>query len=125
MEERKSIVKNYVKSYNDLDVVGMLKDMSEEVEFVNTSEGEVNLSIKGKEAFRKQAQSALTYFSTRHQTIQDWEFDKNQITISVSFKAVLATDFPNGMKAGDTLEVEGKSIFLFDRDKIIKLIDES
>jgi len=33
------------------------------------------------------------------------------VEISIKYASTLATDFPNGMKAGDLLEMEGKSIF--------------
>lgn len=47
------------------------------------------------------------------------------MTIDISYKAILAIDLPNGMQAGDTLELNGKSEFEFDNRKIKKISDYS
>ena len=41
------------------------------------------------------------------------------------YQGVLVQELPNGLKAGDTLQLKGKSIFTFADSKAVKLQDES
>lgn len=126
METRqKEIIENYIKSYNDFDVKGMLKDLHETVKFQNVSNGEVNLAIEGLEQFKAQAETATSYFKERKQTITSWDFQDNLVKIEIEYVGVLAIDLPNGMKTGETLQLTGTSEFLFQKDKIISIIDRS
>lgn len=122
---RRSIIEKYLVAYNNFDVDGMLTNLDSDVVFENISAGNLDLSIEGKEAFKKQAEAATSYFSERKQVASSWEFTDTAITIKVDYHAVLAMDFPNGMKAGDTLQLSGKSTFVFKDEKIIRITDES
>ena len=121
----RSIIENYVQAYNSFDVPGMLKDLHEEIVFENVSNGEVGLVKNGIDEFKQQAESALEYFSKRNQKITTWAFEGDRVIIEVDYHAVLASDLPNGMKAGDELELRGKSIFEFKEGKISLIRDES
>ncbi|MEM1134459.1 MAG: nuclear transport factor 2 family protein [Bacteroidota bacterium] len=125
MEDKKDMIEQYIQSYNSFDVEGMLKDVHERIEFENISNGKVDLSIKGIEEFRKQAIAAKAYFTHREQKITSWDFKGNVVTIEIDYEGVLAVDFPNGMKTGDTLQLKGQSIFEFEDDKISKIQDKS
>ena len=48
-----------------------------------------------------------------------------KVIIEIVYQAILAVDLPNGMKAGEGLSLNGKSIFSFVDDKIAIIIDES
>ena len=104
---QKSIIENYVQSYNNFDVDGMIKDLHNNVVFENISGGEVNLKLEGLEAFKKQAESAKGLFKERKQTIKSWDFQDDAITIKIDYYGILASDLPNGMKAGDELTTRG------------------
>ncbi|WP_160114618.1 nuclear transport factor 2 family protein [Aquimarina sp. AU474] len=121
----KKIVQNYVNAYNKFDIVGMTKDIHNDVEFENITNGQVDLILQGIEQFRKQAESAKEYFKERKQIITRWEFQDNVITINVAYDAILAIDLPNGMAAGDLLQLKGQSIFEFKEGQIIKIQDKS
>jgi hypothetical protein len=121
----KAIIHSYVQAYNRFNVPGMIQHFSEDIVFENVSQGTVNLRTEGKAAFVQQAQAALTWFSAREQTITSWLFEGYTVEIGIGYTAVLATDFPNGMKAGDTLHLKGKSVFEFLNGKIVSLCDEA
>ena len=45
--------------------------------------------------------------------------------IEVAYEGVLASDLPNGMKAGETLRLSGRSEFTFRDGKIYRITDAS
>ena len=118
-------IKNYVSSYNDFDVEGMMKDLHEDIIFKNISNGEVNLTTNGKTAFKDQANQAKQFFKTRKQTIIETIIDNEFIEIGINYRGIIAVNLPNGLKEGDKIELQGKSIFKFIDDKIIEIIDIS
>jgi hypothetical protein len=122
---QKEIIKNYLHSYNNFDVEGMMKDFDESIEFKNISNGVVDTHLFGMEEFRKQAELAKNFFSYRNQEVESWEIKKDEITITIAYTGVLAMDIPDGPKSGDTLSLKGKSTFIFKDHKIISITDES
>ena len=122
---QKQIIKKYVKSYNHFDVEGMLHDLADDMIFENFSNGISELIIEGKEAFKYQAERARQYFKDRNQAIESWEFKEEIVTIEIDYKATLAIDLPDSLKAGDTLELKGISIFTFENGKIKSIVDKS
>ncbi|WP_294316984.1 nuclear transport factor 2 family protein [uncultured Chryseobacterium sp.] len=128
MENREryiTVIENYISAYNRFDVKGMCRDLSEDVLFENISDGNVDMSIKGIENFKKQAEAATAYFSERHQRIESWNFNNHVVTIEISYQATLAIDLPNGMKKGNMLTLKGISEFVFEDHEIISLRDIS
>ncbi|MDU0369674.1 nuclear transport factor 2 family protein [Hymenobacter endophyticus] len=123
--KQKQLVQDYIQAYNRLDVDGMLRHLHEEVVFRNISNGEANLTLTGKEAFRQQAQQALQYFSQREQRITEWQVADSRVEVLLDYSAVAAMDFPNGLKAGDTLQLQGKSVFQFADESIVSIDDIS
>ena len=123
--KQKKRIENYIKSYNDFEIVNMAKDLHEEIVFENISNEKVDLSTEGIEEFKKQAETAKQYFNQRTQTIEFWEFNDNLVTIKIDYKAILNIDLPNGLKKGDTFELKGESQFEFNNDKIIRIRDKS
>lgn len=119
----KKIIQRYVKAYNNFDVDKMLVDMADNVKFENIADGLVTLSIEGKEALKEQMENAKKVFSKRTQTISQYTYNKDYAAIKVNYSAIAAVDLPNGVKAGDPIELSGKSIFMFRDNKIIELKD--
>lgn len=124
-ERQKQIIENYIHSYNTFDVEGMVKDLHQDVVFENISDGQVTLSVKGIEAFKKQAESAKAYFSQREQRITSWEFRDETVSIQIDYSGRLAMDLPNGARAGETLRLKGQSLFEFKGGQISKIQDKS
>lgn len=124
-EQQRDVIENYIKSYNDFDIIGMTKNLSKDVVFENVSNGNVELRTEGIDEFKKQAESAKQYFTQRKQTIEFWEFNNSKVSVEIDYKATLAIDFPNGLKTGDTLELKGISEFEFESGKIKSITDKS
>jgi hypothetical protein len=124
-QRQQKAIENYISAYNSFDVEGMLRDLHPEIGFKNISHGETNLSLKGIKAFQQQAEQALSLFSQRKQQIQHINFHQETVEVGIAYQGILASDLPNGMKAGDKIELIGKSIFRFQNDKIIEIQDIS
>lgn len=92
------IIKNYIDSYNSFEIANMVADFDENIVFENIQNGETNMSFNHTD---------------------------NRCEIEIYYKAILAMDFPNGLKKGKEINLTGKSIFEFDGDKIIRLTDIS
>ena len=120
---RKAIIEKYLQAYNEFDLAGMLEHLHEDVVFENSSNGVVDLTTTGLEAFRKQAEAAQGYFTQRAQKATFWQFEENTVTVQIAYEGILAVELPNGLKPGDTLRLEGKSIFEFKDGRIIKIQD--
>ena len=124
-QTRQEIIENYIHAYNTFDINGMLKDLHEDIKFANISNGEINLTTNGITEFRNQAEQAKQLFKERKQKITDIRFNNEQVEVDIDYSGTLAVDFPNGLKAGDRIELKGKSIFKFKDSKIIELKDIS
>lgn len=122
---KKQKIQNYIEAYNNFDVEKMLTDLHEEIVFKNISNGEVNLTLKGISEFKAQAEQAKNLFSQREQKITEIALEDDSVEVKIDYRGVLAVDLPNGLKAGDKIELKGKSIFCFEGEKIIEITDIS
>ncbi|MEJ8803539.1 nuclear transport factor 2 family protein [Pontibacter sp. H249] len=119
------IIQKYIEAYNQFDVDSMLQYMHEDVKFQNISGSNVTLAITGKTAFREQAELAKTYFTQREQSIKNIQEQGHEVEVTIDYKAILAVDLSDNLKAGDTISLQGKSVFIFADNKIIELKDYS
>lgn len=124
-DEKEKIIQNYINGYNGFDVSLMVEDFSNDIIFENIQNGDVSMTLKGIDEFKAQAESAKSYFSERMQTIRLFRHEENRTEIELDYTAVLAMDFPNGMKKGEKIKLQGKSVFEFENKKIIRLSDIS
>lgn len=125
MTNKEKIIQNYIEGYNQFDIDKMVADFDGSIVFENIQNGETNMILNGIKEFTVQAEKAKEYFSERKQTITSLRQDEITAIVDIDYYAVLAIDFPNGLKAGQGLNMKGKSIFQFLDDKIIKLTDMS
>ncbi|MEO0584244.1 MAG: nuclear transport factor 2 family protein [Bacteroidota bacterium] len=117
---------DYIEAYNHMNVAGMMAPLSEDVTFLNISDGQVNMEIQGKEAFQKQAKDTLALFTERQQNVRGIQFEETDLlVVQIDYEATVAQDLPNGLKAGDKLKLEGLSRFSFQEGKISKIEDVS
>ncbi|MFD1631021.1 nuclear transport factor 2 family protein [Pseudopedobacter beijingensis] len=124
-KERKKIIQNYIEGYNEFDVKKMTRDFDDNIIFKNIQNDEVNMTLNGISEFKQQAEQAKAFFINRRQQIISIKHDNDTTEIEINYAATLATDFPNGLKKGDQLKLKGKSIFIFQGDKIIQITDKS
>ena len=123
--EQKRMIENYVNSYNNFDIEGMIQDLDQDIIFENYTGDTLDLKIEGLDGFIKQAESATSFFKERQQTITSWQFDNDLVRITIDYEGILAVDLPNGMKSGDTLQLKGVSEFTFKGNKISSIKDKS
>ena len=125
MITREKIIKNYINAYNNFNIEKMLVDLDENIKFRNISNGITNMALNDLSSFKAQAEQSKNLFTKRTQTIIFWKHDDTVTEIEVDYKAVLAIDLPNGLNKGESLDMQGKSIFKFSGNKIIELTDIS
>lgn len=124
--QREWLIKEYINAYNNFDVEGMLKHLDPNVQFENILNGQVNLTINGREELRAQAEQATALFESREQVIKFFDHvDEEQTEVEIDFYGVLAADVSNELKTGMKLNRSGKSIFKFSDDSIVEITDIS
>ena len=57
--------------------------------------------------------------------VKSFKHFDNSTEIEIDYPAILAMDFPKGLKKGQELKLSGKSVFEFKKNKVIKLTDIS
>ena len=118
-------IEDYINAYNNFDIEGMLSKLHSAIVFKNITDGDINLITNGLEEFKAQSEKATTFFGERKQTITDIQISGQKAEVLIDYHAVLAVDFPNGLKTGDKLVLKGKSIFFFEDDLIVSIEDYS
>ncbi|EGG38109.1 nuclear transport factor 2 family protein [Paenibacillus sp. HGF5] len=121
----RDMVEKYVIAYNSFDIEGMIALLHEEIEFRNFSNGSVDVETKGIEEFWGIAEQSKSLFSHRCQTIVGYSFEDDKLQIELDYEGILAKDLPNGIKAGEKIQMKGKSVFAFKNDKIAVIEDYS
>ncbi len=122
-KNNQALINRYVQAYNAFDIEGMIKTVSDNIEFENISHGVVNAYSKGVNEFRELAEQGQFLFTSREQNITAMEEIDDQIITQISYRGVLSVDLPNGLKVGETFALEGKSIFSFKEGKISRIQD--
>ncbi|TPE42643.1 nuclear transport factor 2 family protein [Pontibacter mangrovi] len=123
--QKRQIIESYINAYNSFDVAGMVQHLHPDIVFENISEGVTNHKILGISGFRHQAEQAASYFREREQRVKSINVEDDVAEVELDYSGVVAVDLPNGLMAGETISMEGKSVFYFEGDKIIKLQDIS
>ncbi|UUZ86259.1 nuclear transport factor 2 family protein [Paenibacillus sp. P26] len=121
--DTRQIIEKYIEAYNAFDVDGMIRLLHNDVVFRNISNGEANMETRGVQAFRELADRSAKMFSARRQTITGYRTEDSKIEVRIEYIGTLAVDLPNGLKTGDHLQLEGKSLFEF-KDGKISLIED-
>ena len=124
-DEKRSLVECYLAAYNAFDIDGMMAVIHPDIEFKNVSGGQVNATTSGSGDFRLLAEKSSELFRSRKQKILTFWSNADQASIAVAFEGVLASDLPNGMKAGETLRLNGRSELTFCDGKIYRIKDVS
>lgn len=124
-DDKKSIMDRYLDTYNTFDIDGMMSVIHPDIEFKNVSGGKVDATTSGANEFRKLAEQSKRLFSMRKQTMTSFETKGDQTVVGIDYEGVLASDLPNGMKAGETLRLNGRSEVTFRDGKIYRITDIS
>ena len=121
----REIIEGYIGAYNRFDIEGMLLNVDRNVIFEDVSSGDVDLHTDGIEELRQQAEDSKNSFSRRKQVITGMSFRDEEVEVDIDFWGTLAIDLPGGMKAGQKIELKGKTVFKFRGDKITEIADIS
>lgn len=122
MEE---IIRRYIQAYNEFDIGAMLTVLHPEIRFQNVSNGVVNTHTAGRADFEALARQSASLFSTRHQSVRSLRRAGDAVIAEIDFVAVPAVDTPFGLKAGEKIELQGSTEFLFQDGLILSIVDRS
>lgn len=125
MLKTEELIQAYIEAYNIKDIPGMLSLLDDQIIFENVSNASGVTKTTSKQAFEKLAVQSLHYFSARKQTIRFMVVGLESVAVEIDYQAILAHDFPNGMKAGDTLALRGVSFFECQHGRITRISDYS
>ena len=125
MDSVPTIVARYIDAYNRMNVQAMLDCLSDDVRFINRSNGETTNETHGIEAFRALAEQGVQLFAEREQTILDCIAIDDRAAVRIGYRAKVKADLPNGWKAGQEIEMTGTSFFMISDGKISEVIDAS
>lgn len=125
MNDLKHLIERYIQAYNTFDIDGMMSLIHADIEFTNVAGGEVNATASGAEEFRRLAEQSSKLFASRRQTITSCATEGDRAFVGIRYEAVLAVDLPNGLKAGETLLLKGRSEFTFRDGKIVRITDRA
>lgn len=124
-KEKQDLIEKYIVVYNAFDIDGMMSVLHPEITFKNISGGEETASASGEAAFWNLAEQSKVLCMSRKQTIENIDFSTDSATVKIAYEAILAVDLPNGLKAGDELNMPGKTEFAFAEGKIFGITDIS
>lgn len=124
-QEMRQLIERYLSAYNVFDIDGMIATVHPEIEFQNVSGDEVTAAAAGAKEFHQLAEQATALFTSRCQTITAFTASEAGAAVDIAYAGVLAKDLPNGLKAGQTLKLKGRSPFEFQDGEISRLVDYS
>lgn len=119
----RDIIENYLEAYNSFDIEGMVNLLHKDIIFRNISNGETTTETRGIQAFKELAEQSSSMFSNRRQIITKYSAINDTVEVGIDYEGILAVDFPNGLKIGDILKLNGKSRFEM-KDGKISLIED-
>lgn len=103
----------------------MMKQLHSDVVFQNYSDGELTHETHGATEFRAQAEAAAEMFSQRNQALKTINAQHQTLVVAIDYKGTIAKDLPNGLKAGEKIELVGTSEFTFLDGLISSIVDRS
>ncbi|KAA6438716.1 nuclear transport factor 2 family protein [Dyadobacter flavalbus] len=118
-------IRDYLQAYNDKNVPAMLEVLDEKIVFENISNSTGIVITTTIQEFEQLATQSLDYFTERRQLIRFLVIGGDSAAVEIDYQARLAVDFPNGMKAGDMLQLRGVSIFEMKKNRFTRISDYS
>lgn len=107
----RELIERYLGAYNRMDVDGMLATMHREVMFENYTAGVLSVRTLGVDELRHLAESSRYLFSARRQLILAYQEVDGTATAQILFDGTFAVDLPNGVRAGQSITMNGRSQF--------------
>ncbi|WP_233840186.1 nuclear transport factor 2 family protein [Dyella sp. 2HG41-7] len=105
----RALIDRYIDAYNRIDVDAMIATMHNEVIFENYTAGVLSVRTVGAYELRHLAESSKYLFSARHQTITRYAELDGVAHAQIHFQGTFAIDLPNGVRAGQSIALDGRS----------------
>ena len=121
----RALVDRYIQAYNRIDVAGMLTTLHAGVVFENYGAGTLALRTEGVDAFGQLALRTQGLFSARRQVITGYVEHDGLATAQIQFDGTFAVDLPNGVRAGQSVSMPGRSQFRAHDGLLIYIADHS
>jgi SnoaL-like domain len=121
----RTLIDRYIEAYNRIDVTAMLTTMHREVIFENYSGGTLSVRTVGIDELRHLAESSRHLFSARRQTISGYSEAAGTAHVQILFEGTFAIDLPNGVRAGQSIVMNGRSEFRERDGLLIYIADHS
>lgn len=124
------LIRRYIAAYNRMDVPGMMALLHDVIVFENVSSTNGITATSGKADFEVLARQSLSVFRGRRQTIRSLTLGERTAAVEIDYEAVLNIDLPTGwnaepLKAGETMQLRGVTMFAFSDGKIARISDYS
>jgi len=121
----RTLVDRYIDAYNRMDVNVMLSTMQDEVVFENYTAGVLSVRTVGIAELRHLAERSRHLFSRRRQTVTAWREVDSVGYAGIHFEGTFAVDLPNGVRAGQSIAMEGRSEFRQHDGRLVYIADHS
>ena len=119
------LIEHYLQAYNRFDIDAMLAVLAHNVRFENHSGGQLTMVTEGIDAFGELARQSAPLFREREQRLLELTFKDDVALASIGWRGVFAQDVPDGPRAGSELALQGRSEFVFEDGRIVRIIDRS
>jgi steroid delta-isomerase-like uncharacterized protein len=119
------VVARYIAAYNRKDVDALLDCLAGDVRFENVSNAGGSMAVEGKAAFAELARQSAAAFAEREQIVRRAVVSGDEVAVEIGYRATVAADLPNGMKAGQVLDLRGVSFFRLEGGRIAEVVDFS
>lgn len=121
----RALIDRYLDAYNRMDVAGMLATVHPQVVFENHAGGKLALRTEGREPLQELALRSRGLFSMRRQQITGYREHEGVAYAQIAFEGVFAMDLPNGVRAGQRLQLSGRSEYRQHEGLLIHIADYS
>ena len=121
----RELIDRYIAAYNRMDVDAMLATVHREVVFENYTAGRPSVRTLGIEELRRLAENSRHLFSARRQTITGYHQEAGVAYVQVFFEGTFAVDLPNGVRAGQSIAMPGRSEFRELDGRLVHIVDYS
>ena len=121
-KEKLDLINKYFDSFNSFDIDGMASTVHKDVLVTHFFDRKIPSSTFGSEEFRaymeKASQEDNKLTQSRKENIKDITPLEDSVIVNTTYEAILAIDFPNGPKKGETLKQNWEIEFEFREGKI-------
>ncbi len=118
-------IQAYINAYNAKDIPALLALLDDQIFFENISNSSGITQTTSRQAFEQLALQSADYVAERKQVVRFMVVSATAAAVEIDYSATLATDLPNGLKAGDTIRLRGVSIFEMKNKKFTRISDYS